>query len=363
MVDLGTLGGTSSSALFVDASGQVVGTSYTAGDAAFHVFRWTAASGMVDLGTLGGTSSFVGEAFPGPERWFTPVNSKGQVVGASTTASDAEWHAFSWTARGGMVDLGALGGSYTVAVGVSASGQVVGWSAIAGDSTIHAFSWTPADGMVDLRTLSGSGQSLAFGVNAAGQVVGSSTTAGAAGSHPFMWTASGGMVDLGTIGGTYGSAYSINNNGIAAGESTLANESLHATLWQLPRPPRCGTARPDRPVLWPPNHKLVPVQIVGISDPDNHSLTTTITGVTQDEPGNSLGDGNTSRDAIIQETGVLLRAERAGGINGRVYRVHFRADNGLGGVCTGSVPVIVPKNMKSGRAVIDDGQRYDSTRQ
>src|SRR5205814_8454925 len=93
MVDLGTLGGTSSSALVVDASGQVVGTSYTAGDAAFHVFRWTAASGMVDLGTLGGTSSFVGEAFPGPERWFTPVNSKGQVVGASTTASDAEWHA------------------------------------------------------------------------------------------------------------------------------------------------------------------------------------------------------------------------------------------------------------------------------
>src|SRR5437773_2484653 len=82
-VDLGTLGGTFSSAVAVNASGQVVGTSTIAGDAASHAFSWTAASGMIDLGTLGGNNS---EA--------RGVNASGQVVGTSTIAGDAEFHPF-----------------------------------------------------------------------------------------------------------------------------------------------------------------------------------------------------------------------------------------------------------------------------
>jgi probable HAF family extracellular repeat protein len=42
-VDLGTLGGTFSSAAAVNANGQVVGDSYLAGDTADHAFSWTAA--------------------------------------------------------------------------------------------------------------------------------------------------------------------------------------------------------------------------------------------------------------------------------------------------------------------------------
>jgi hypothetical protein len=170
------------------------------------------------------------------------------------------------------------------------------------------------------------------------------------------------MVDLGTLGGISSQAVGINDTRIVVGGSQLADGTDHATLWQLSRPPDCGMARSDVPVLWPPNHKLVPIQIVGISDADNHPVAIAVTGVTQDEPVNGLGDGNTSPDAVLQESGILLRAERAGGGNGRVYRVQFRADDGLGGVCTGSVSVIVPKNPQSDRAVIDDGQGYDSTR-
>ena len=74
----------------------------TAGDAETHAFSWTQADGMVDLGTLGGTSSI---AFA--------VNEGGQVVGDSRTAGDAATHAFSWTEEGGMVDLGTLGGTFS----------------------------------------------------------------------------------------------------------------------------------------------------------------------------------------------------------------------------------------------------------
>ena len=56
-IDLGTLGGTSSVAAAVNARGQVVGDSATAGDVEGHAFSWTEAGGMIDLGTLGGTSA------------------------------------------------------------------------------------------------------------------------------------------------------------------------------------------------------------------------------------------------------------------------------------------------------------------
>src|ERR1700736_5767490 len=61
----------------------------------------------VDLGTLGGSNSIA-----------TAVNDRGQVVGYSRTAGDAESHAFSWTATEGMVDLGTIGGSLSSATAV-----------------------------------------------------------------------------------------------------------------------------------------------------------------------------------------------------------------------------------------------------
>src|SRR5690242_7073927 len=122
--------------------------------------------------------------------------------------------------------------------------------------------------------------------------------------------------------------------------------------------PVCTAAQPSQPVLWPPNHKLIGVQILGVTDPDNLSTTIAVTAVTQDEPLNGLGDGDTSPDAVIQGQGVLLRAERAGGGNGRVYQITFTATDSKGGTCNGTVTVSVPLD-KQGTAV-DNGQIYNS---
>lgn len=83
--------------------------------------------------------------------------------------------------------------------------------------------------------------------------------------------------------------------------------------------------------------------------------------MTQAEPVNGLGDGHTSPDAVIQGNSVLLRAERAGSGNGRVYQVTFTADDGFGGSCTGAVAVCVPHDRGTAGCV-DGGQLYDSTR-
>ena len=64
---------------------------------------------------------------------------------------------------------------------------------------------------------------------------------------------------------------------------------------------------------------------------------------------------------MIHGSKVLLRAERAGSGNGRVYRLHFTATKDNGESCTGSADVWVPKHLKPRLPVIDDGQLYDST--
>ena len=91
---------------------------------------------------------------------------------------------------------------------------------------------------------------------------------------------------------------------------------------------------------------MVPVSITGITDPNDQAITITFTAVTQDELVNGLGDGDTSPDAAASGNQILLRAERAGTGNGRVYVVHFTATDGQGGSCSGSVKVGVPHSKK-----------------
>jgi len=128
-------------------------------------------------------------------------------------------------------------------------------------------------------------------------------------------------------------------------------------------PPDCSNAVACVATLWPPNHKYNEVSICGVTDPEGDPVTITVTSITQDEPLNTRGDGNTCPDAQLSPPAV--RAERTGtpGIpgNGRVYAVNFTASDPSGAECSGTVFVCVPHDQGEHSTCIDDGQRYDST--
>ena len=125
-------------------------------------------------------------------------------------------------------------------------------------------------------------------------------------------------------------------------------------------PPVCDTAQPTEDILWPPNHKFAAVGIVGVTDPDGDEITISITSVTQDEPVNGLGVGSSGPDAVLQGGEVLLRRERSGLGNGRVYSVGFTAADGNGASCTGTVLVCVPHDRRKPIGCVDDGEIYGS---
>ena len=142
------------------------------------------------------------------------------------------------------------------------------------------------------------------------------------------------------------------------GYGGIATDTVIVHVQNANDPPLVTAAAPTIGSLWPPNHHLVPVGITGVSDTDNNA-TITITGVTQDEPTNGTGDGDTAIDAFINANGtVLLRAERSGNGNGRVYHIHFTASDPEGSA-SGVVTVTVPHSKKA--PAIDGGELYNST--
>jgi uncharacterized repeat protein (TIGR01451 family) len=161
-----------------------------------------------------------------------------------------------------------------------------------------------------------------------------------------------------------GAPSSITNTATVTGvrpDPNLANNTSSATI-TVNHNPVC-TALTAGPSLWPPNHKLVTVTVSGATDPDGDVLTTTVTGVTQDEALNGLGDGDTSPDAALvagHSNQVRLRAERSGLGDGRVYRIATSVSDGDGGSCTGTVIVGVPHDQGAGSTPIDSGLIVDS---
>jgi probable HAF family extracellular repeat protein len=238
MRDLGTLGGPDAGLVGsfkgnveMNERGQVVACSFTnstinpvTSTPTVDPFLWDKEQGMIDLGTLGGTSGCA-----------IYLNNRGQVVGYSNTAGDLTTHPFLWE-RGEIKDLGTLGGTFGFANWISEAGEVAGTASIQGGQ-VHAFLWKNGI-MTDLGTLPGDSCSSSQAVNSKRQMVGNSTSSTVCdftSRRAILWENDGPMVDLNALvpsgsGLQLNGAVDINNRGEIVGSGILTNGDAHAVL-------------------------------------------------------------------------------------------------------------------------------------
>jgi probable HAF family extracellular repeat protein len=162
------------------------------------------------------------------------INDNGQAVGGlvkDCAASVA--HAALWD-RGRVTFLGSLGGQqFDEGASINNAGQVVGFASLPGNTVFHAFFWSKRDGMKDLGTLPGDVLSFAAGINDESQIVGTSFDVN--GNPRAFFEQDGVMTDLNTLVASsplyllYG--FDINSRGeiVGLGVDTISQE-FHAYL-------------------------------------------------------------------------------------------------------------------------------------
>jgi probable HAF family extracellular repeat protein len=173
----------------VASSGQLISDNQVVagnlqGDSRF-AFAWSAQTGFVVL-TLGGSSSLA-----------SGMSANGIVSGAADTPDGTEVLGFIWTPANGLVTIGDLGGGYTVPQGVNSSGVVIS-DATTAEGRDHAFMWTEAGGMVDLDPTGLDDSAARFVTEDGGLIIGSIYPE--TGQRIFAWTKTTGLVDIGTLG-------------------------------------------------------------------------------------------------------------------------------------------------------------------
>jgi len=103
----------------------------------------------------------------------------------------------------------------------------------------------------------------------------------------------------------------------------------------------------DPSMLWPPNHQMHDITAqVEVSDACDPAPSFQLTDVTNSEPGNGRGDGNTAGDIAGHELGTddtrfQLRAERSGRGPGRTYTATYAATDASGNSSVESTDVRV----------------------
>lgn len=184
---------------------------------------------MLDLGSLGGTGTIA-----------LGINNSGQVVGQSLLASDNHYHAFVWgddnhngqAEPGEMIDLGP-----GQANAINNLGAVVGRGNLLG-SYDRATLWQ-GGAAVDLGVLGGV-VSCALGVSDSGYVVGwTDTIDPTVIEHAFKWADEDGngqadpgeMLDLDVLGTRYSGALGVNNHGQAVGWAGTNDSDVRAFIW------------------------------------------------------------------------------------------------------------------------------------
>jgi probable HAF family extracellular repeat protein len=142
------------------------------------------------------------------------LNDQGEATGAATYPALGGLHAFKFSSKKGLVDLGTLGGSESYGVDINHRGSVIGRSDMPGNISTHSFIHRRGT-MTDLGTLGGA-NTLATAINNKDQVVGCTDQASGLPRVAFKWS-EGTMVSLQAPGTGAGCAYDINDAGEAVG--------------------------------------------------------------------------------------------------------------------------------------------------
>jgi glycosidase len=107
--------------------------------------------------------------------------------------------------------------------------------------------------------------------------------------------------------------------------------------------PTLGPISVSASLLTPANHTMREVSL-SYTATDNSGAVVCSPNVTSNEPVNGTGDGDTAPDwQVIDETRVLLRAERAGTGSGRVYTITVTCNDATGHTASRSATVRVPR--------------------
>jgi probable HAF family extracellular repeat protein len=183
MTDLGSLGGTGRGngilAYDINNQGQVVGYSDLKGNANFHAFLWTSATGMQDLGTVSGDVNSIAIA----------INDAGDVVGASL---DAMFNPRAYLRQNGVMnDLNALVPANTplhllLACSINSNGQIVGL-AVTSSGELHGYLATPSG--LNANNTSAVVTPLSLTTSQSSVVLDASGSASALGNLRYLFTA------------------------------------------------------------------------------------------------------------------------------------------------------------------------------
>lgn len=125
----------------------------------------------------------------------------------------------------------------------------------------------------------------------------------------------------------------------------------------------CGVAKPT---LWPPRHRFVDVGLTfdASDNCDTEPLTFEVEVTSDEHPATAPGAGGRRHcpDARVRpDQTVVLRAERSGAGDGRVYTIRVSATDSCGNTGHCDVQVAVPHSRRPNDPAIDSGQVFDPT--